>query len=100
MDKNIFIRILIGKEKEKEKDILKLISKEEYKELKKTFKRIKPALDRLGKKECTDKDIRKFIKLIEENHCRECKYKKQVELFCIDFSLPEDYYGTDEYNEE
>ena len=96
MDKKVFIRILIGKEEE---DILKLIGKKRLKELEKIFKKIKPTLDRLGRKECTDEDIKSFIKLIEENHCKECKYKKQADRFTIDFKLPEDYYGSDKYNE-
>ena len=95
MDKEVLIRILIGKEEEKI-----TLSEEEIKSIEETVDRIKPTLDRLGKKETTDEDIRKFIKLIEENHCRECKYKKQAERFCIDFKLPEDYYGSDKYNEE
>ena len=64
MDKKIFINILIGKE---EKDLLKLMDKKELKKLEKRFKRIKPTLDLLGKKECTDKDIKYFITLIENN---------------------------------
>ena len=64
MDKKVFINILIGKEEE---DLLKLMDKKELKKLEKTFNRIKPALDRLGTKETTDKDIKDFIKLIESN---------------------------------
>ena len=97
MDKKVLIRILIGKEEE---NLLELISEERLKELEEMFDRIKPTLDRLGKKECTDEDIRKFIRLIEENHCRECKFKNRLELFCIDGKLPEDYYGVGKYNEE
>ena len=97
MDKKVFIRILIGKEEE---DLLKLMDKKELKELEKTFKEAKPVLDRLGKKECTDEDIKSFIKIIEENHCRECKFRKRAEWFCIDAKLPEDYYGNDKYNED
>ena len=77
MKKKVFIRILIGKEEE---DILKLIGKKEYKELKKTFKRIKPTLDRLGKKECTDQDVWDFIRLIERNHCKRCKHTFEKEI--------------------
>ena len=64
MKKKVLINILIGKEEE---DLLKLIDKKELKKIKKTIKRIKPTLDRLGKKETTDEDIKKFIKLIEQN---------------------------------
>lgn len=98
MKKKVFIRILIGKEEE---DLLKSMDKKELKKLEEMFDRIKPTLDRLGKKECTDEDIKSFIKLIEENHCRECKFKNRLELFCIDGKLPEDYYGvSNKYNEE
>jgi len=65
MDKKVFINILIGKEEE---DLLKLMDKKELKKLEKRFKRIKPTLDLLGKKECTDEDIKYFIKLIEHNN--------------------------------
>ena len=94
MDKKVLIRILIGKEEDKI-----TLSEEDLKKIEEMFDRIKPVLDRLGKKETTDEDIRKFIRLIEENHCRECKIRKRAEIFCIDFKLPEDYYGSDKYNE-
>jgi hypothetical protein len=64
LDKKVFINILIGKEKE---DLLGKMSKEERKKLEKLYKRCKPVLDALGKKETTDKDIRDFINLIEGN---------------------------------
>jgi len=83
MDKKVFIRILIGKEEE---DILDLISKKEYKRLEKTFKRIKPVLDRLGRKECTDQDVWDFIRLIERNHCKRCKHTFEKQVAYYDFS--------------
>ena len=90
MDKKVFIKILIGKEEE---DLLGKMSKEELEELEEMFERCKGVLDRLGKKECTDKDIENFIKIIKENHCRDCKHKVYSERFTIDSSLPDNYYS-------
>ncbi len=64
MDKKVWINILIGKEEE---DILGRMDKKKLKKLEKIFKRNKSVLDKLGKKETTDKDIKDFIKLIEHN---------------------------------
>ncbi len=64
MDKKILINILIGK---KDENLLKLMDKKELKKLEETFERIKPTLDRLGKKETTNQDIENFIKLIKQN---------------------------------
>ena len=76
MDKKVLINILIGKEEE---DLLGKMSKEDLKMLEDTLERCKGTLDRLAKKETTTKDIEDFIRLIEENHCRNCKYKKELE---------------------
>ena len=62
MDKKIFINILIGKEDE---DLLGKMDKKELKKLEKLFESCKGVLDRLGKKETTDQDIKDFIKLID-----------------------------------
>ena len=47
------INILIGK---KDENLLKLMDKKELKKLEETFERIKPTLDRLGKKETTNQE--------------------------------------------
>lgn len=78
MKKKVLINILIGKEDE---DLLGKMDKKELKKLEKMIDRCKGVLDRLGKKETTDQDIWDFIRLIEENHCRNCKYKRNVGIY-------------------
>lgn len=43
----------------------------DVKSMNETVERIKPTLDRLGKKETTDEDWKKLIKLIEDNLTRD-----------------------------
>jgi len=90
----IEIDLLNQKLNEKEGVISELeIQVERYKKDLGEYKREISGFDKL------DKNIKKKGELISKLNKEISMYKERLDRFTIDFSLPEGYYGNEEYNE-